>query len=153
MKTRGGVKVWHSGSWPRYYMEVSGQLHGPAALTPGKATPLPWGPAGWVRPRADLDAMQQRTISCRESNTGSWASSPALYRLSYPGYRPRNIVYNIQTYKACTVFARSEAGIVGSNPTQGMAVYVCAFFCVCVQVEALRRADHPPKKSYRLSKI
>jgi hypothetical protein len=28
---------------------------------------------------------------------------------------------------------------------------VCAFFCVCVQVEALRRADHPPKESYRLS--
>jgi hypothetical protein len=35
--------------------------------------------------------------------------------------------------KACTVFARSEAGIVGSNPTQGMDVRcVCAFFCVCV---------------------
>jgi hypothetical protein len=30
-------------------------------------------------------------------------------------------------------------------------VYVCAFFCVCVQVEALRRADHPSKESYRLS--
>jgi hypothetical protein len=30
---------------------------------------------------------------------------------------------------------------------------VCAFFCVCVQVEALRRSDHPPKKSYRLSMI
>jgi hypothetical protein len=29
-------------------------------------------------------------------------------------------------------------------------VFVCAFFCVCVQVEALRRADHPPKESYRL---
>jgi hypothetical protein len=25
---------------------------------------------------------------------------------------------------------------------------VCVFFCVCVQVEALRRADHPPKESY-----
>jgi hypothetical protein len=32
-------------------------------------------------------------------------------------------------------------------------VSVCAFFCVCVQVEALRRDDHPPKESYRLSKI
>jgi hypothetical protein len=30
---------------------------------------------------------------------------------------------------------------------------VCAFFCVCVQVEALRRADHPPKETYRMSKI
>jgi hypothetical protein len=33
------------------------------------------------------------------------------------------------------------------------SISVCAFFCVCVQVEALRRAEHPPKKSYRLSKI
>jgi hypothetical protein len=32
-------------------------------------------------------------------------------------------------------------------------MYVCAFFYVCVQVEALRRADHPPKGSYRLSVI
>jgi hypothetical protein len=32
-------------------------------------------------------------------------------------------------------------------------ISVCAFFCVCVQVEALRRADHPPKESYRMSKI
>jgi hypothetical protein len=47
--------------------------------------------------------------------------------------------------KACTVFVRSKAGIVVSNPTQGMDVWcvcarvrVCAFFCVCVQVETLR---------------
>jgi hypothetical protein len=33
------------------------------------------------------------------------------------------------------------------------SISVCAFFCVCAQVEALRRADHPPKGSYRLSKI
>jgi hypothetical protein len=32
-------------------------------------------------------------------------------------------------------------------------VYVCAFFGVCVQVDALRRADHPSKESYRLSPI
>jgi hypothetical protein len=36
--------------------------------------------------------------------------------------------------KACTVFARSEAGFVGSNPTQVMDVWcVCTrLFCVCV---------------------
>jgi hypothetical protein len=33
--------------------------------------------------------------------------------------------------KACTVFARSEAGIMGSNPTQGMNVW-----CLCVWVRA-----------------
>jgi hypothetical protein len=33
--------------------------------------------------------------------------------------------------KVCTVFARSEAGIVGSNPTQGMHVCV-RLFCVCI---------------------
>jgi hypothetical protein len=33
------------------------------------------------------------------------------------------------------------------------SVCVCAFFYVCVQVEALRRGDHPSKESYRLSLI
>jgi hypothetical protein len=28
----------------------------------------------------------------------------------------------VERSKACTVFARSEAGIAGSNPTQGMDV-------------------------------
>jgi hypothetical protein len=38
--------------------------------------------------------------------------------------------------KACTLFARSEAGIVGSNPTQGMDVlYVYTFIlCLCCPV-------------------
>jgi hypothetical protein len=57
--------------------------------------------------------------------------------------------------KAWTVFPRSNAGFVGSNPTQGMYVYVC-LFCVCVlscvQVEALRWTDPPAKESYRLCK-
>jgi hypothetical protein len=42
---------------------------------------------------------------------------------------------------------------VGLNPTQSMhvwflcvSVFVCAcVFCVSIQVEALRRADHPPR--------
>jgi hypothetical protein len=33
--------------------------------------------------------------------------------------------------KASTLFARSNAGIVGSNPTQGMDISV-RLFCVCV---------------------
>jgi hypothetical protein len=31
-----------------------------------------------------------------------------------------------------------------------VCVCVCVFLSVCVQVEALRRPDHPPKESYRL---
>jgi hypothetical protein len=27
--------------WPRHYMAVSGQLHAPAALPPGKEPPVP----------------------------------------------------------------------------------------------------------------
>jgi hypothetical protein len=57
--------------------------------------------------------------------------------------------------KAWTVFARSKAGIVGSNPTQGMDVCVCVysvFVLFFVQVAALRRADHSSKESYRLCK-
>jgi hypothetical protein len=57
--------------------------------------------------------------------------------------------------KAWTVFARSKAGVVGSNPTQGMDVCVCVysvFVLSCVQVAALRQADHSSKESYRLCK-
>jgi hypothetical protein len=55
--------------------------------------------------------------------------------------------------KAWTVFARSKAGIVGSNPNRGMDVCVCVysvFVLFCVYLEALRRADPPSKKSYWL---
>jgi hypothetical protein len=42
-----------------------------------------------------------------------------------------------------------------SHSGHGRLVFVCAFFCVCVcvQVKALRRVDHPPKESFRMSKI
>jgi hypothetical protein len=61
--------------------------------------------------------------------------------------------------KAWSVFARSDAGIVGSDPTRGMDVCVCVCVCVyilfmlsSVYVEALRRVDHSSKESYRLCK-
>jgi hypothetical protein len=56
---------------------------------------------------------------------------------------------------AWTVFALSKAGIVASNPTQGIDICIVCLYSVfmlsCVQVAALRRADLPSKKSYRLS--
>jgi hypothetical protein len=58
--------------------------------------------------------------------------------------------------KACTVFARFKPGPWVGIPLRAWmfsVVYVCAFFCGCVQVEALRRADHPSEESYRLSLI
>jgi hypothetical protein len=52
--------------------------------------------------------------------------------------------------KAWSVFARSNTGIVGSNPTQGMGVCV-RLFCVCdflcEQVATLGRADPSSKES------
>jgi hypothetical protein len=43
-----------------------------------------------------------------------------------------SVLATIATWsKAWTVFARSDAGIVGSNPTQGMHVW-CVCVCVCV---------------------
>jgi hypothetical protein len=50
-------------------------------------------------------------------------------------------------FKAWTVFARSNTGVVGSNATRGIDVCVRLF---CVQIEALRRVDPPSKESYRL---
>jgi hypothetical protein len=57
--------------------------------------------------------------------------------------------------KEWNVFARSNIGIMSSNPNQDMDVFCVNFMFVlsCVQVEALRRAEHSSKESYRLSKI
>jgi hypothetical protein len=48
-------------------MEVSGQLHAPAALPP-----VPIGAGDWVGPRAGLDAVAKRKFlgPCREPNPG-----------------------------------------------------------------------------------
>jgi hypothetical protein len=51
-------------------MEVSGQLHTPATLPPGKEPPGTHWIGGWVGPRAVLDAVVKRKIPSprRESN-------------------------------------------------------------------------------------
>jgi hypothetical protein len=48
---------------PRNHMQVSGQLHAPAALSSGKNTFTDWE-EGWVGPRSRLDVKGEENISC-----------------------------------------------------------------------------------------
>jgi hypothetical protein len=65
-------------SWPRHWLEVSGQLHAPAALPPGTN----WI-GGWVGPRAGLHNDKIPGLELRP--LGRSARSQSLYRLRYPG--------------------------------------------------------------------
>jgi hypothetical protein len=70
---------------------VSGQLHAPAALPPGKR-PGTHFIGGWVDPRAGLDDMEKwKFLAYWDSNSrppDRPARSQSLYRLSYPGSTP-----------------------------------------------------------------
>jgi hypothetical protein len=46
-------------SWPRHYLEVSGQIHAAAAIPPGERVPSTHWIGGWVGPRAGLDYMEK----------------------------------------------------------------------------------------------
>jgi hypothetical protein len=63
-------------------MEVSGQLHAPAALPPGEKAPSIYWIGGWVGPKAVLDAVVKRKIPspCRESNPRTPIVQPAGQR-------------------------------------------------------------------------
>jgi hypothetical protein len=76
-------------------MEVSGELHAPAALPPGKEPPGTYCVGGWVNPRAGLDHLERRkflTLPGLELRPlRRPARSQSLYRLSYPGSFATNI--------------------------------------------------------------
>jgi hypothetical protein len=70
-------------------MEVSGQLHAPAALPPGEGTPGTHWIGGWVDPKAGPDDVEKRkslTLPGLELRPFSRPSrSQSLYGLHYPG--------------------------------------------------------------------
>jgi hypothetical protein len=69
-------------------MEVSGQLHAPAALPPGEITHGTHSIGGEVGPRASLDDVEKRfwTLPQLELRPlGRPARSQSPYRLRYPG--------------------------------------------------------------------
>jgi hypothetical protein len=64
---------------------------------------------GWVGPRTGLGAVEKwNLLHCRRSNPGRSASSPSLYRLSYPGLicleGPKNTTINFIQDSRCPVW-------------------------------------------------
>jgi hypothetical protein len=67
-------------SWPRHYIEVSGQLHAPAVLLPLKEPPYPWL-GGWVDPRAGLDDVEiENSLPYLDSNSDPSVVQPVASR-------------------------------------------------------------------------
>jgi hypothetical protein len=60
-------------------MEVSGQLHAPAALLPMEGASDTHWIGGWVDPRVGMNSVEKRRIMhCRGWNPGLLARSPTL---------------------------------------------------------------------------
>jgi hypothetical protein len=59
MKAYGEQMYRSTFSWPRHYLEVSGQLHARAALPRERAPGTHWI-RGWVDLRADLEDLEKR---------------------------------------------------------------------------------------------
>jgi hypothetical protein len=71
-----------------YRLKVSGQLHAPTALLPGKGPGIYWI-GGWVGRIIDLNNVERRKIlaflGLEIRSLGSAARNQSLYRLRYYG--------------------------------------------------------------------
>jgi hypothetical protein len=113
-------------SQPQHWMEVNEGRHMSATLCPGKESPVPigyvvtWAPVPvwtlWRRGAPPLTLGPEPRFSDRRAHS-----------LVTKSELPSTLI----KLQARTVFARSNIGIVGSNPTRGMDVCV-RLFCVCV---------------------
>jgi hypothetical protein len=91
MKSYEGVMSRSTYSWPRYQLEVSGQLHAPVALPLGEQSSTHWI-GGWVDPRTDLDDVEKRQIlpipgfELRPLGRPARSANPAPWRVSWCSY-------------------------------------------------------------------
>jgi hypothetical protein len=123
---------------------VSGQLHAPAALPPGKS-PGTHFTGGWVYPRAGLDDKHIKYEAGEElaKAMGLWNTLVDCFSRNFAKVLQAGPMTVATRSEAWNVFARSNTEIVDSNLTEGMDVCL-RLFCLCCQ----RRADPPSKESY-----
>jgi hypothetical protein len=89
---RMGERMYRSiFSWPRHYFEVSGQLHAPAALHPGKEPPVPIGQeAGWVPEPVWTTWTRENSRTYRDSNSDPSVVLPVASRYTDCAIRAPN---------------------------------------------------------------
>jgi hypothetical protein len=84
-------------SWPRHWLEVSGQLHAPAALRPGKEPPGTHCIGGWVDPRPVLDQVEERKfLTLRDSNADLSVVQPVASRYTNYDISPTEYIVGMQ---------------------------------------------------------
>jgi hypothetical protein len=108
-------------------MEVSSQLYAPAALSPGKESPVPL--IGWVGPRTGLDNIEKwKFLTLQELQLrphGRPARNLSLYRVSYCGSLMRRRSWSIPHFYIkvrkngdYTIKIKFEVRRIGLPPTE-----------------------------------
>jgi hypothetical protein len=96
----------------------------PQPLYPqGKIPGILWT-GGWMGPRASLDAMEKKVISCPggESNPGLQARSPSLYPLGYPISHEFCVLLLNPAEALFRKYKILKAGIASSHPSKNTNV-------------------------------
>jgi hypothetical protein len=85
-------------------MEVSGQLHAPAALPPRERAPGTYWIEGWVGPRASLDTYRLWDCGLHSSGSGSHPVGSSCEHNEPPGLLKKwGICWPVEKFNSCRV--------------------------------------------------
>jgi hypothetical protein len=123
---------WTKWRWGRFSLSTSVSCASSQFLIPPTASRSPSTIIrGWYnRPNSGWRAKWTQSHCTPRNLKKTYNKILIAFRFSYSSLHVSPITVAAQS-KAWTVFARSNTGIVGSNPTQGMDVCM-RLFCVCV---------------------